>query len=205
MVCLRYLSLSGVADRCLFFFFQAEDGIRDYKVTGVQTCALPICGILRRKATGDCRHFLLRLLQRYSRLQSRIGLNPARAAIFQLVAAGFKNIFHRSGHPKLHAPADKSSEKSFRRDAHDGVHDSVQALRFADDLRIAFESSLPELITDHHDRMCALTCVFLWKKSAAENRVHSDGVKIIRGYDAADGALGTLADAERGAGNFADE
>src|SRR5205807_241040 len=28
---------------CCFFFFQAEDGIRDYKVTGVQTCALPIC------------------------------------------------------------------------------------------------------------------------------------------------------------------
>src|SRR5256885_3298000 len=30
----RYLVVS--------FFFQAEDGIRDYKVTGVQTCALPI-------------------------------------------------------------------------------------------------------------------------------------------------------------------
>src|SRR5437868_14422962 len=27
-----------------FFFFQAEDGIRDRNVTGVQTCALPICG-----------------------------------------------------------------------------------------------------------------------------------------------------------------
>src|SRR5690606_39434492 len=27
---------------CLFFFFQAEDGIRDFHVTGVQTCALPI-------------------------------------------------------------------------------------------------------------------------------------------------------------------
>src|SRR5207247_5062094 len=26
-----------------FFFFQAEDGIRDPLVTGVQTCALPIC------------------------------------------------------------------------------------------------------------------------------------------------------------------
>src|SRR5256885_12759702 len=26
----------------MFFCFQAEDGIRDYKVTGVQTCALPI-------------------------------------------------------------------------------------------------------------------------------------------------------------------
>src|SRR5690606_40853891 len=29
--------------RYVFFFFQAEDGIRDFHVTGVQTCALPIC------------------------------------------------------------------------------------------------------------------------------------------------------------------
>src|SRR5215211_8625945 len=27
---------------CFIFFFQAEDGIRDHCVTGVQTCALPI-------------------------------------------------------------------------------------------------------------------------------------------------------------------
>ena len=33
-------SEGGVFD--LFFFFQAEDGIRDHCVTGVQTCALPI-------------------------------------------------------------------------------------------------------------------------------------------------------------------
>ena len=31
-----------VVDYIDYFFFQAEDGIRDYKVTGVQTCALPI-------------------------------------------------------------------------------------------------------------------------------------------------------------------
>src|SRR5256886_3931657 len=30
-------------DTNVFFFFQAEDGIRDLTVTGVQTCALPIC------------------------------------------------------------------------------------------------------------------------------------------------------------------
>ena len=30
-----------------FFFFQAEDGIRDTSVTGVQTCALPILGARR--------------------------------------------------------------------------------------------------------------------------------------------------------------
>mgnify|MGYP007026200031 CR=1 FL=1 len=29
-----------------YFFFQAEDGIRDYDVTGVQTCALPISQLI---------------------------------------------------------------------------------------------------------------------------------------------------------------
>src|SRR5204863_5585671 len=32
-----------------FFFFQAEDGIRDLYVTGVQTCALPICPRISRR------------------------------------------------------------------------------------------------------------------------------------------------------------
>src|SRR5256886_17627955 len=37
--------------RCvvLFFFFQAEDGIRDLTVTGVQTCALPIYSAARER------------------------------------------------------------------------------------------------------------------------------------------------------------
>src|SRR5699024_11676116 len=30
----------------IYFFFQAEDGIRDRNVTGVQTCALPISAVL---------------------------------------------------------------------------------------------------------------------------------------------------------------
>src|SRR3712207_5912576 len=40
---------------CMFFFFQAEDGIRDIGVTGVQTCALPISGktTLFRLITGE--------------------------------------------------------------------------------------------------------------------------------------------------------
>src|SRR2546422_5161006 len=35
-----------------FFFFKAEDGIRDVAVTGVQTCALPIC---RLRGPGSTR------------------------------------------------------------------------------------------------------------------------------------------------------
>src|SRR6266481_8567698 len=38
--CIRFLHY------CFFFFFQAEDGIRDGTVTGVQTCALPIFAII---------------------------------------------------------------------------------------------------------------------------------------------------------------
>src|SRR5687767_15808926 len=41
---------------CIIFFFQAEDGIRDKLVTGVQTCALPIsqvCGDLDRSAARE--------------------------------------------------------------------------------------------------------------------------------------------------------
>src|SRR5690554_2318496 len=39
---------------CVFFFFQAEDGIRDADVTGVQTCALPILvrGNVRLESAG---------------------------------------------------------------------------------------------------------------------------------------------------------
>src|SRR5438552_18812931 len=42
----------------IFFFFQAEDGIRDDLVTGVQTCALPICNSkvvrVRAKYSSSC-------------------------------------------------------------------------------------------------------------------------------------------------------
>src|SRR5690606_39972907 len=40
---------------CCLFFFQAEDGIRDFHVTGVQTCALPICQAKARSANSP-RH-----------------------------------------------------------------------------------------------------------------------------------------------------
>src|SRR5699024_6020639 len=39
----HHLWLRNVAPLSCLFFFQAEDGIRDRNVTGVQTCALPIC------------------------------------------------------------------------------------------------------------------------------------------------------------------
>src|SRR5690606_40054038 len=40
------------------FFFQAEDGIRVFHVTGVQTCALPISGDVSRSRPPICRRFI---------------------------------------------------------------------------------------------------------------------------------------------------
>src|SRR2546430_12324392 len=47
VIAIRGVEMKGnkvVRTILLVFFFQAEDGIRDLTVTGVQTCALPICG-----------------------------------------------------------------------------------------------------------------------------------------------------------------
>src|SRR2546421_3449268 len=80
---------------CVFFFFQAEDGIRDLIVTGVQTCALPIysspsrrrhtrsdrTGVDRKSTRLNSSHdqisyavFCLRSEEHTSELQSRSDL-----------------------------------------------------------------------------------------------------------------------------------
>src|SRR5689334_19317697 len=72
------------------FFFQAEDGIRDGTVTGVQTCALPICGPdgltagrLSHRLFGDADH-VVTVRAEISRLRRAIGAlvttNPYRLA-----------------------------------------------------------------------------------------------------------------------------
>src|SRR2546427_6915601 len=56
----------GVSGICVFFFFQAEDGIRDLTVTGVQTCALPIY----RMNSGDVRQAMT-LAETFSRAAAK--------------------------------------------------------------------------------------------------------------------------------------
>src|SRR2546430_10436259 len=66
------------SDVRFFFFFQAEDGIRDLTVTGVQTCALPIF----RSGTTAATPQELRFLSQYL-------LRPeGRSAIFRRAKAG---------------------------------------------------------------------------------------------------------------------
>src|SRR5690606_14040242 len=67
----------------VFFFFQAEDGIRDFHVTGVQTCALPIFTRFYEFQGGriliDGRDIRSFDLQSY---RSRLGLVPQSPFLF---------------------------------------------------------------------------------------------------------------------------
>src|SRR5256885_11160872 len=77
MTCLA----TGSTRLATLFFFQAEDGIRDYKVTGVQTCALPIfrdqLQISRETAPSaycrprDIRNYCLQHRKKRDRLERR--------------------------------------------------------------------------------------------------------------------------------------
>src|SRR5215204_7360831 len=60
----------------VFFFFQAEDGIRDHCVTGVQTCALPILLVRVLREAGDST------LQRIARLVEEAQATKAPAEQF---------------------------------------------------------------------------------------------------------------------------
>src|SRR5256885_11534430 len=57
----------------VFFFFQAEDGIRDYKVTGVQTCALPILDAVERPVLAHVADEV-RQLEGRAHARERVGL-----------------------------------------------------------------------------------------------------------------------------------
>src|SRR2546426_4656234 len=80
----------------IFFFFQAEDGIRDYKVTGVQTCALPISqaaahyGAARTRARG--RRAALLAVRAGAAWEAAGERDSAAAAFAAARAAGMPSI-----------------------------------------------------------------------------------------------------------------
>src|SRR6267143_4022866 len=82
----------------VFFFFQAEDGIRDGTVTGVQTCALPILQDIRDVVEKKLQQMLARNPQRmdyykkyqeiiadYNREKDRVTVEETFARLVELV------------------------------------------------------------------------------------------------------------------------
>src|ERR1022692_1842890 len=86
-----YFRLYTLVVYCFFFFFQAEDGIRDYKVTGVQTCALPIYSdrLERQRAHAALApHALPR--PGHARTLQRLSARPAQRKVRRIHAAMIK-------------------------------------------------------------------------------------------------------------------
>src|SRR5688500_20210652 len=73
MMIVAYSAMMCVKSSMIFIFFQAEDGIRDYKVTGVQTCALPIYPLLESRRP----HLLARCRRRRPRGEPEVVWPPA--------------------------------------------------------------------------------------------------------------------------------
>src|SRR5258708_9276507 len=72
----------------MFIFFQAEDGIRDDLVTGVQTCALPICRRKPRCLVQDCQTLPLGFLGNpVPGIEASTYLGMSTGSIFQLLSA----------------------------------------------------------------------------------------------------------------------
>src|SRR6266511_3394131 len=115
----------------IFYFFQAEDGIRDFHVTGVQTCALPI--------TGSGLHA--------RKIEQHRGVR--RVLVQRLLVDGDRVV-----PPLLVRRWDRGEERLPRRhlerpsgEAADGEHDGVLLLRY--------RAALHRRLADEHERSCA--------------------------------------------------
>src|SRR5690606_41025061 len=80
-------------------FFQAEDGIRDFHVTGVQTCALPIYGPSGRAAPALCSWYGTSPLL-FGVARSRGGPAPAPPTARSAAAAGAPPCCRPAGAPR---------------------------------------------------------------------------------------------------------
>src|SRR5690554_7361391 len=71
-----------------FFFFQAEDGIRDADVTGVQTCALPIYDLFHLYKNKSYLFSILHFLEYLKLLQKKLNLLMQEAKVERQMCVG---------------------------------------------------------------------------------------------------------------------
>src|SRR5207244_9625202 len=78
---------------CVVFFFQAEDGIRDDLVTGVQTCALPIYSgalpsdLVAVQGIGGLGHLGIQFAKKFGYRVAAVGRGPGNAALAKKLGA----------------------------------------------------------------------------------------------------------------------
>src|SRR5256886_8404662 len=81
--------VSVSVDLVFFFFFQAEDGIRDLTVTGVQTCALPILDTINENLRNQSRYRQWRVhgrIQGAAPLYNDVAISPFERVVISAAA-----------------------------------------------------------------------------------------------------------------------
>src|SRR5215510_16169431 len=92
-----------MAELFVFFFFQAEDGIRDGHVTGVQTCALPISPLPSRPAASSGTG----VGARFALVSSEIGRASCRERGVDLGGRRIIKKKKKTGKPRVDEPVTK--------------------------------------------------------------------------------------------------
>src|SRR3989475_3426739 len=93
--------------RLFFFFFQAEDGIRDLTVTGVQTCALPIYQRRRRYLPVEPFRVARGLYQLPLPGLSRLRIQPTHLLPTGMKITSYKHHVKAPSFPSVFGPQPK--------------------------------------------------------------------------------------------------
>src|SRR6266542_4390533 len=133
----------------LFFFFPAEDGIRAATVTGVQTCALPIC-LPRSDAGFEPRHDFeeTRVTIMLARIPAQRTPDLCRVGVIE----------------------------SRRHHADNGETATVKRDRLAENIRVGVVTAPPQLVSDDRPALAPRT-IFAWLKSAPDDRPRAQHVE----------------------------
>src|SRR5690606_24219653 len=152
------------------FFFQAEDGIRDFHVTGVQTCALPICGDKEQKITLECAEDIQltgnekELHSAFSNLVvNAVKYTPAKGAIVMRLWKDKQNCYfsvsdNGPGIDQRHIP--RLTERFYRVDASRNSSTGGTGLGLAIVKHVLLRHDAELKITSEVGKGSVFTCVF---------------------------------------------
>src|SRR5262249_19296986 len=121
------------------------------------------------------------LILRDTRVKLSQHVQPENAAIGGTVRTPPNVTIHRERNPQVGAEPGRAAREIPRSYPNNNVGIAIDLNRFADDLQISREMVLPDSVTDDDHCGAGARRSFLQKKSAAQNRVDTEKVKIISG------------------------
>jgi len=102
-----------------------------------------------------------------------------RPAPFQPVVPRFDVCLHHHRHPDIRREKPFRAAEASRRDAKDGEGLPVYLDRATDDVGIGRESTLPEVVAQHHDRMSAWNQVVLCGQRPSQDGANAEQVEVV--------------------------